>query len=65
MWGHLNMDIFSILFSSFFLTNPVNTSFMVIKKTICQAPTYLADMYKVVSPPEMFPHEIENLKQIL
>ena len=65
MWGHLKMHIFSLQFSSNFLTNPVNTSLMVIKKTIRQAPTYFDHLYKVVSPYEMSPHEIENLKRLL
>ena len=38
---------------------------MVIKKTIRQAPTYFDHLYKVVSPYEMSPHEIENLKRLL
>ena len=38
---------------------------MVIKKLIRKAPTYLDDLHKVVSPHEMSPHEIENVKQLL
>ena len=36
-----------------------------IKKLICQAPTYLDDLHKVVSPHEMSTHEIENVKWVL
>ena len=35
------------------------------QETILQVPTYFDPLYKVVSPIEMSPHEIENLKQLL
>ena len=38
---------------------------MVNEKLICQAPTYLNDLLKVVSPHEMSQHEIENVKRLL
>ena len=38
---------------------------MVIKKLIRQAPTYIDDLHKVVSPHEMSPQEIENIKWLL
>ena len=56
---------FPFVFIFFIFINPLNTSFMVIKKLICQAPTYLDDLHKVVSPHEMSPHEIENVQRIL
>ena len=38
---------------------------MVIRKFICQAPAFLDDLIKVVSPHEMSPYKIKNIKQIL
>ena len=38
---------------------------MVIRKLICQAPTFLDDLIKVVSPHEMSPCKIKNVKQNL
>ena len=35
------------------------------KKLICQVPTYLNDLLKVVSPHEMSSHEIDNVKRLL
>ena len=61
----INIDIFLSLVFIIFLTNAVNTSCMMINKPICQAPMYLDELYKVVSPPEVSPHEIENLKRFL
>ena len=49
------MDFFPFCFHHLFLTNPVNASI--------KAPTYFDDLYKVVSPHEMSPHEIKNLKR--
>ena len=60
------MDIFSLLFL-FFLMDKSCKYFLYgeRKKLICQVPTYLNDLLKVVSPHEMSSHEIDNVKRLL